>query len=118
MPQSESLIVYPRWEDAVVFDDQGPAPRVLIETDRLKVVIVGLTAGQVVPRHAATEAVYHFLDGTGTMTVEDETFAVSAGTTIVVPDGRNRGITATTDIAFLGTRPADNAQHAEETHHQ
>ena len=117
MDRSATPVVHSGWEETVIFDDLGPLPRVIVETDRLKAVVVGLKAGQVVPLHPSTEAVYHFLDGAGTMTVDDETYAVHTGTTIVVPDGSNRGITAITDIAFLGTRPADNAQNAEESHH-
>jgi len=49
---------------------------------------------------------YHFLDGSGWMTVAGERVAVSAGATIVAPQGAPRGIEAETQLAFLAARTA------------
>lgn len=113
-PTPHAQMVYPNWEQAVTFDDDGPKPRPLIESDRPKAVMVGLKAGQSVPHHPSTEAVYHFVHGEGTMSIDEETFTFQAGATIVVPDGASRGITASSDVVFLGTRPAETG-HGEHT---
>ena len=60
--QPNRHMVYSNWEEMVVFDDQGPAPRPLIESDRLKAVVVGLKPGRSVPHHPSTETVYHFTE--------------------------------------------------------
>lgn len=100
--------MYANWEDSVRFGDQGPATTTLLETPHLRALLVGLRADQMIPMHPSPEAIYHFLQGTGTMTVDDERYPIQPGATIVVPDGAKRGITADGDIVFIGTtRPAD-----------
>ncbi len=103
MAKHDSAIVHANWEDSVTFKEHGPSPTTLMETPRLKAVLVGLRADQAIPLHPSPEAVYHFLRGSGTMTVEDETFSVRPGATVVVPDGSRRGIRAASDLVFLGT---------------
>ena len=71
----------------MVFSAPGPQPQVLLEDDKVKVVVVGLEPGGQIPVHAGGSGVYHFLEGAGQMVVGDETFAVQAGATLVIPDG-------------------------------
>ncbi|MBM4422724.1 MAG: hypothetical protein FJ030_04945 [Chloroflexi bacterium] len=94
------------WKEIVVYSPDGPQPQVLAEDDKVRVVVVGLEAGQKIPPHPATLAVYHFLDGSGWMTVNNERFAVSAGATVTAPDGAKRGIEAESRLAFLAARAA------------
>jgi mannose-6-phosphate isomerase-like protein (cupin superfamily) len=47
---------------------------------------------------------YHFLEGTGLMTVGDEAFEIKPGVTIVVPSGERRGMNAKTRVVFLGSK--------------
>ncbi len=94
---------YANWEDSVTFSDDGPSPTTLMDTPCLKAVLVGLRSDQRIPRHASPEAIYHFLRGTGTMTVDDESYPVVPGATVIAPDESERGITAETDIVFIGT---------------
>ena len=109
MPDHDTPTKYPNWKESVTFDDHGPSPTTILETDHLKAVLVGLKAGQAIPIHPSPEAVYHFMQGTGTMTVDDETFTIQPGITITTPTGSRRGIDAATDIVFLGTtRPASH----------
>lgn len=91
------------WEDKVVFGDQGPQPQELISDGILKSVIVGLNEGQIIPNHPAPTAVYHILQGSGKMTIEEETIDVETGNTIVVPNGFTRGFEAKTKMVLLGT---------------
>ena len=108
MSTQDTPTQYPNWKETVTFDDRGPSPTTLLETDNLKAVLVGLKAGQSIPVHPSPEAVYHFLQGAGTMTVDDDTFTVEPGVTITTPNGSKRGINAVADIVFIGTtRPSD-----------
>ena len=94
------------WKEKVVYSTTGPQPQVLLENEKIKVLIAGLEPGQVIPPHPSTLAVYHFLDGTGWMRVDDERIAVGPGATIITLDGSTRGIEAETRLAFLATRVA------------
>ena len=95
---------FPNWRDEVIFSAGGPQPQVLHEDDKVKVVVVGLEPGGRIPAHAGGAGVYHFLEGAGQMAVGDETFAVQAGSTLVIPAGATRGLTAHTRLAFIAVR--------------
>jgi len=94
----------PDWRQLVSFPPQGVSPHVLAETPTYRAVVAGLAAGNAIPPHAEGAAVFHFLDGSGQMRVDEETFAVRAGATVVVPAGALRGMHAETRIAFLAVR--------------
>ncbi len=47
---------------------------------------------------------YHFLAGTGTMTVEDEQFSITVGATVIAPTGARRGMKAETRVIFLAAK--------------
>lgn len=98
------MAFYANWRDHVVFSKEGPQPQVLIETDKFKSVLVGLEAGQKLPQHAGGAAMYHILEGNGWMSVNGERHAVQAGATAIVPEGAERGIEATTRLAFIAAR--------------
>ncbi len=100
----DTKLLYPDWKDVVVYAAQGPQPQVLVETEQYRAVIGGLVAGNSIPIHPEGPSVFHFLEGSGKMTVGDETFAVQAGATVIVPDGAPRGIEAETQLAFLAVR--------------
>lgn len=99
-------MLYPDWKKVVVYPPQGAHPQVLVETDRYRAVIGGLAAGSIIPTHPEGPSVFHFLEGSGRMTVGDENFAIQAGATVIVPDGASRGIQAETQLAFLAIRLA------------
>jgi quercetin dioxygenase-like cupin family protein len=98
--------LYPGWKELVAFSAEGPQPHVLMETERLKIVVAGLLPGQSIPPHPAALGMYHFLEGNGWMMVDGERLAVDAGATVIVPDGAARGIEAETQLCFLATRVA------------
>ena len=102
----QKTLTVPRWEEKVVFSDTGPKPQFLWEDEKLKVIFGGLKAGQAIPPHPEALAVYHFLAGEGVMMVDQEQYAVKAGTTVIVPKGAKRGINAETRLAFLAVRVA------------
>ncbi|MAU12916.1 MAG: hypothetical protein CL607_24055 [Anaerolineaceae bacterium] len=97
-------IFYPNWQEKVVFSTEGPQPQILVENEKLKVIIAGLEAGQKIPSHPEALAVYHFLEGTGWMTVDDEQHLVSSGAIVITPAGAKRGIEAETRLVFVATR--------------
>ncbi|MDE3088006.1 MAG: cupin domain-containing protein [Chloroflexota bacterium] len=99
-------MLYPDWRDKVVFSSDGPKPQTLMDSDKFKVVVGGLEAGQKIPPHPEGESVFHFLEGTGWMNVDGERFAVKPGATVVTPAGAARGIEAETRLAFLAARVA------------
>lgn len=89
-----------------VFSNEGPKPQFMLNTENFKVLVVGLEAGQQLPQHADGAAMYHFLEGEGLMFIDDETFEIKPGVTVVAPSGAKRGITAKTRLVFLGSKGA------------
>jgi quercetin dioxygenase-like cupin family protein len=96
--------IYPDWKDEISYASDGPKPQVLMADEKAKVVLVGLEPGQLIPEHAEAQAVYHFLEGTGWIIVDGERYPVSAGASVVMPEGAVRGMEAETRLAFLAVR--------------
>ena len=84
--------------------DGGPKPHHLIKTEQFTALIAGLEPGQKIPPHPESQAIYHFLEGTGWMIVDDPRFPVRPGATVVVPQEASRGIEAETRLAFLAAK--------------
>ena len=97
-------LLYPSWRDVVVFSPESPKPQMLLETDILVVVVVGLEAGQKISPHSAPASVFHILEGSGWMIVNNERLPVKQGATVIVPDGGSRGVEAETKMVFLGAQ--------------
>lgn len=89
-----------------VYGSDGPSPQFLMNTEAFKVLVVGLEAGQQIPLHPGEAAMYHFLEGEGLMIVDDETFAIRPGVTIITPAGAKRGMSARSRLVFLGSKGA------------
>jgi len=87
-----------------IFAAGGPNPQFLVDMLKFKVWVVGLEAGGQIPVHPGEVAMYHFLEGEGLMTVEDETFSIQPGATVVMPSGARRGMNAKTRVVFLGSK--------------
>src|SRR5574339_1184766 len=96
-----SNIYFPDIKSKAVFSINGPKPQFLIDTPQFKALVVGLEAGGQIPIHPGEAAAYHFLEGEGLMTVDEETFEVKPGVTVVAPSGAKRGVKATTRLVFL-----------------
>ena len=106
MSDTTSQIYFVDVKEKAVFATDGPKPQFLIDTPQFKALVVGLEAGGQIPVHPGETAMYHFLEGTGLMTVGDEAFEIKPGVTIVVPSGERRGMNAKTRIIFLGSKGA------------
>lgn len=87
-----------------VFAADGPKPQFLFDTPQFKALVVGLEAGGQIPIHAGEAAMYHFLEGEGLMTVDNETFVIKPGVTVIAPSGAKRGMNARTRVIFLGSK--------------
>lgn len=99
-----SQIYFAETKSKAVFAAEGPKPQFLIDTPTFKALVVGLEMGGQIPMHPGEAAMYHFLEGEGLMTVDDETFAIKPGVTVVVPSGAKRGMNAKTRMIFLGAK--------------
>jgi len=104
MSDTTSQIYFVDVKEKAVFATDGPKTQFLIETPQFKALVVGLEAGGQIPVHPGETAMYHFLEGTGLMTVGDEAFEIKPGVTIVVPSGERRGMNAKTRVVFLGSK--------------
>ena len=106
MPDTISEIYFTDLKAKAVFAADEPKPQFLVDTLQFKVLVVGLEAGMQIPVHPAEAAMYHFLEGEGLMTVDDETFRIKPGVTVVAPSGARRGMNAKTRLIFLGSKGA------------
>lgn len=97
-------VYFAETKSKAVFAADGPKPQFLLDTPQFKALVVGLEAGGQIPVHEGEAAMYHFLEGEGLMTVDDETFAIKPGVTVIAPSGARRGMNAKTRIIFLGSK--------------
>jgi quercetin dioxygenase-like cupin family protein len=88
-----------------VFGETGPKPQFLVDDANFKVLVGGLEPGQQIPVHPESLSMYYFLVGTGTMTVNDEQFPITAGATVIALAGARRGMQAATRVIFLAAKP-------------
>lgn len=104
MPDTISETYFRDTKAKAVFSADGPDPQFLIDTPQFKALVVGLEAGGQIPVHPTEAAMYHFLEGQGLMTVDEQTFEVKPGVTVIAPSGAQRGIHAKTRLIFLGSK--------------
>lgn len=100
----QAEIYFPDTQALAAFAADGPKPQFMVDLPGFKALVVGLEAGGQIPLHPGEPAIYHFLEGDGVMTVEDETFAIHPGVTIYAPSGARRGMNARTRLIFLGAK--------------
>jgi quercetin dioxygenase-like cupin family protein len=103
---SKQTMFYPDAKTQAVFGENGPQPQFLVDEANFKVILGGLEAGQQIPVHPEALALYHFLAGTGAMTVDDEQYPITPGATVITPAGARRGMQAETRVIFLAAKPA------------
>lgn len=78
---------------------------VVLQTDRLRQLLLGVAAGQVMPRHRATcDATVTVVAGTGTLTLdEDEPIRLAPGVHLFLPEGTPHAVESVTDLTLLAT---------------
>ena len=104
MSESVSHIYFADTKSEAIFVADGPQLQFLIDTPKFKALVVGLEAGCHIPAHADQAAMYHFLEGTGLVTIGEESFEIKPGVTVIAPAGVRRGINAKTRVIFLGSK--------------
>lgn len=95
---------YPKPLEKVVFSPDGPQPQTLFTEGQVKIIMVGLQAGQKIPIHPEGLASFQFMEGKGVMTVDGERLPVGPGTVIITQHGAPRGIEAETELKFMAVR--------------
>ena len=87
-----------------IFGKAGPQPQFLLDSEHFKVALVALEAGQQISVHPEAMAMYHFLEGKGTMTVNEQPYPIAPGATVIVLAGAERGMRADTRLIFLAAK--------------
>ena len=95
---------FPDWRTLVRYSAPGPDPVLLRDDPELRVLLAGLEPGGRIPPHPERLAVYHALEGRGTLTLDGERLPFAGGGTVIAPRGTSRGIEAETRLAFLAIR--------------
>jgi len=106
MPDTNQVYILDTRSKAV-FAADGPKPQFLLDTPHFKALVVGLEAGGQIPVHPGEAAMYHFLEGEGLMTVNDDVYEIKPGVTVLVQAGAKRGMNAKTRMVFLGSKGGD-----------
>jgi mannose-6-phosphate isomerase-like protein (cupin superfamily) len=104
MSDAACQIYFVDTKSKAVFAADGPQLQFLIDTPKFKTLVVGLEAGGQIPAHPDAAAMYHFLEGTGLMTIGEEIFEIKPGVTVIAPAGVRRGMNAKTRVIFLGSK--------------
>lgn len=96
--------LYADWREKVIYSAEGPQPQPLMADEKVKIIVAGLEPGQKIPAHPEAAAMYHILEGSGWILVDDERLPITAGAIVVMPAGTVRGMEADTRLAFLAVR--------------
>lgn len=100
----DALIYLPDWRGLIRYGTAGPEMTILNEGRGHKALLAGLEAGGRIPPHPERLGVYHVLEGAGSMMVDGARYPLSAGVTVIAPEGSSRGFEAETRLAFIAVR--------------
>lgn len=78
-------------------------PKFLHSSDKVRVILLCLDAGQEIPPHTSPEATLHVVKGSGTITVGEQEMPVQQGTLVVVPAGVSHAVRSQEKMALLAT---------------
>lgn len=78
-------------------------PKFLHSSDKIRVMLLCLDAGQEIPPHTSPEATLHVVKGKGTITVGDDEVSVQAGTIVIVPAEVSHAVKCQERMALLAT---------------
>lgn len=111
-------VIVGRGIDLVTFSPEQFSPRVLGETERMKIVLAAFEPGQFIPVHSPNaDLVLAVLDGVGEVVAGDERHDVKAGDLAVIPAGQKRGVHARTRMVVLHVvSPPPSAQDHAQVH--
>ena len=100
------------------FDEKKFNPKVLYQTDTLKVVAAYFKPGQFIPVHTpGVDVVICVLEGEAEIVAGNEKYVAKKNDLIVVPKGTQRGIRALTELSLLHVvQPAPSEKDHLEVH--
>jgi quercetin dioxygenase-like cupin family protein len=102
MPGSSIPVFIPDLRRAVQIPEKGIASRILQNDERSKVVLFGLAAGHEMSLHAApVPTILYLVEGDATLTLGDETMAVSTRAFTHMPPHLKHAIVADTPVLML-----------------
>ena len=77
----------------------------LLETDKLRTLLLNLNGGQKSPLcKMSVDVLYYIIEGEGDLLVEDEHYTLHAGSMVTVPAETTRLISADTSMRVLGVQ--------------
>lgn len=85
------------------FSSEHYVPKFLHSSDKVRVLLLCLDAGQEVPPHTSPEATLYVVKGKGTITVGEEPVPVEAGTLVVVDAGVNHAVKSHERMSLMVT---------------
>ncbi|SRX93818.1 cupin [Rhodothermus marinus DSM 4252] [Mycobacterium shimoidei] len=97
------------------FDAESFVPKVLFESERAKVMLAGLEAGQEIPLHAPrVDLAVAVLEGVGDLWVDDAPHPIAQGDIAVISAGTTRGVRSRGGrliLLFVVSPPPTAADH-------
>jgi len=85
------------------FSSEHYVPKFLHSSDKVRVLLLCLEAGQEIPPHTSPEATLYVVKGKGTITVGEEPVSVEAGTLVVVGAGVSHAVKSQEQMSLLVT---------------
>lgn len=85
------------------FSPEHYVPKFLHTSEKVRVILLCLEAGQEIAPHTSPEATLHVVKGRGSITVGEEEMPVQGGTLVVVPAGVSHAVKCQERMALLAT---------------
>lgn len=76
------------------FHKDGFRPQILYVSPKVKVPLICMEPGQMIPPHPSGTGIFHVIEGSAIFTVAGEKKEVKAGSVVIAPEGVERGIEA------------------------
>lgn len=95
-------VVFTDFEKEKEYNETRFNPKVIYETDKVKIILGYFKAGQFIPVHKPSiNLVLYIIEGKGEVIASSKKYNVKAGDLIIVPEGEDRGIKAQTNLTML-----------------
>jgi quercetin dioxygenase-like cupin family protein len=100
------------------FDEKKFNPKVVYQTEHLRVIFVYLKKGQFIPVHSpGVDVILCILEGDAEVVAGEERIQTKVNDLVVVPKGVKRGVRALTDLTVLHVvQPPPSEEDHKEVH--
>ena len=100
------------------FDEKKFNPKVVYQTEQLRVIFVYLKKGQFIPVHSpGVDVILCILEGDAEVVAGEERIQTKVNDLVVVPKGVKRGVRALTDLTVLHVvQPPPSEEDHKEVH--